>query len=480
MDEESALDWILRRNAEIPADLVEAASRRPMAAGVVLRPRPVKLSMSSANDPGPGVIAERIDAFVSCVDEYLSWDFIENVTAQQGLENSRRDFRETETQKRMLYANDKRMEARAKLLRLGQGLAPLIESVGRDCSVVLELVHAADRGGGPLAVRNVWSTAKVKLQRIAVQLRTGGGQLKSTTEAPPHLKLAPTIATAESMKHNGAGNAARVLRPILKQLRIVSDARRNDLERKIAGYVRGIAAAAAWLRGEKPPSEDTEVARWLDDGGYAENAEPFEAEYSLIDLVQEIELAALKLGSHEFAHHADYLRNQLNGALADVDDKGRVLPEVELRLVESLLAWCDEKCAERRDGESQMLPAPAAEEQPVFPQPTPVYAMHDKPAAAPVVGADGPFGTDGFRWCGSDNHGLTPKPFRLVDALWKAPNRTLEFSDLAEPVFRDHAVSVTESTVGSLRREANNFFKTRELPFRVAISGDRVTLKEKK
>jgi len=92
--------------------------------------------------------------------------------------------------------------------------------------------------------------------------------------------------------------------------------------------------------------------------------------------------------------------------------------------------------------------------------------------------ANGPFSPDGFAWDGRKHTGLTPIPWRLVDYLWPAKNRTAHFYDLAVPVWREAGAVVTADRVGSARREANTFFARHTLPWRVSISGESVTLKK--
>jgi hypothetical protein len=91
---------------------------------------------------------------------------------------------------------------------------------------------------------------------------------------------------------------------------------------------------------------------------------------------------------------------------------------------------------------------------------------------------DGPFGTDGFRWHGTEYRGLTPKPFRLLSYLWQCKERTSPFSALAAPVCNDREEVVTGTTVGSWRKLLNGFFKDNSLPFKVVLSRDLVTLNE--
>lgn len=90
---------------------------------------------------------------------------------------------------------------------------------------------------------------------------------------------------------------------------------------------------------------------------------------------------------------------------------------------------------------------------------------------------DAPTPPDGFTYKGQKFQGLTPKPMRLIIHLWIQTNRTSRFDDLADPVWGDRNEIVTKDAVGSLRRQANKFFKDNNIPFRVTINEPHVTLK---
>ncbi len=84
---------------------------------------------------------------------------------------------------------------------------------------------------------------------------------------------------------------------------------------------------------------------------------------------------------------------------------------------------------------------------------------------------DGPIGTSGFRWQKKEKTGLRPDSFQLVSHLWKAIDRTSTWDDLAEPVFDEHEGDyVTSNRLGSVRRDANQFFQTHGFPFKVKLS----------
>lgn len=80
---------------------------------------------------------------------------------------------------------------------------------------------------------------------------------------------------------------------------------------------------------------------------------------------------------------------------------------------------------------------------------------------------DGPVAPDGFVYRGRRYTVRAGLVFRLLDALWRAPNRTLSYDELAGPVWKDHAVEVTDGKIGSVRTRANGVFKEHDLPFRV-------------
>ncbi len=84
---------------------------------------------------------------------------------------------------------------------------------------------------------------------------------------------------------------------------------------------------------------------------------------------------------------------------------------------------------------------------------------------------DGPIGKSGFRWHEKEKTGLRPDAFQLVSHLWKAIDRTSTWDDLAEPVFDEHEGDyVTSDRLGSVRRDANNFFQNNGFPFKVKLS----------
>ncbi len=89
---------------------------------------------------------------------------------------------------------------------------------------------------------------------------------------------------------------------------------------------------------------------------------------------------------------------------------------------------------------------------------------------------DGPHSPDEFVFNGISNLGLEGKPFKLVSALWTAPKRTLDRTDLARPVWGDKELDVSNGQINSSRTRCNNFFEKKGLPFRVEVSGTLVSL----
>src|SRR5262249_2087302 len=76
---------------------------------------------------------------------------------------------------------------------------------------------------------------------------------------------------------------------------------------------------------------------------------------------------------------------------------------------------------------------------------------------------DGPVPPDKFRYQGNELIIQRPKVWNLISALWRAKRWTIAFDDLAQPVWGDHAKLVDESSLGSVRRDANNFFSENDI-----------------
>lgn len=102
-------------------------------------------------------------------------------------------------------------------------------------------------------------------------------------------------------------------------------------------------------------------------------------------------------------------------------------------------------------------------------------ALDDLPEGeAPVEytqhqGRDGPIAPNVFVFKGERYEVPAGIVFRLIDALWTASDRTMELSELAEPVWGDCEITVKKGMVGSARTRANRFFKDDCLPFKVQV-----------
>ena len=92
--------------------------------------------------------------------------------------------------------------------------------------------------------------------------------------------------------------------------------------------------------------------------------------------------------------------------------------------------------------------------------------------------SNGPVPPDGFLWNGQRYRIDGPKVWRLVAHLWRCRNHAAEFATLGGPVWRDHAAQIDSGNVGSLRRDANKFFKEHSIPCRVSIRGEWVHIVE--
>jgi hypothetical protein len=83
---------------------------------------------------------------------------------------------------------------------------------------------------------------------------------------------------------------------------------------------------------------------------------------------------------------------------------------------------------------------------------------------------DGPFGIDGFRWHGNEFNGCQWMPLAMLRALWKAPDRCLDFDSLKEPMLGDPAEDFAENALPGARTKANDFLLKHGIPLRVTIS----------
>lgn len=96
--------------------------------------------------------------------------------------------------------------------------------------------------------------------------------------------------------------------------------------------------------------------------------------------------------------------------------------------------------------------------------------------AAPDLQPDGPVPPDAFCWRGKGYDEIPPTPWRLVDSLWTAKNRTREIASLGEPVWKDHVILPDENAITACRKVTNAFFSKHDIPFRVRKKGDYVSL----
>ena len=95
-----------------------------------------------------------------------------------------------------------------------------------------------------------------------------------------------------------------------------------------------------------------------------------------------------------------------------------------------------------------------------------------------LVSENGPVAPYWFWWNGQRYQVQKPLIWRLIDFLWQAATRSAEFEELAEHVWQDRNVELTEGTTGSARREANQFFNEHGIPLKVRLSARRFVLEE--
>jgi hypothetical protein len=99
-----------------------------------------------------------------------------------------------------------------------------------------------------------------------------------------------------------------------------------------------------------------------------------------------------------------------------------------------------------------------------------------EPEIAPVRTSssrpDGPFGVNGFAFNGKLIEGIPPKPWKLLDALWKAPERTLEFDDIVATVWGDPNEPVANKTIQAHCTTLRNLFRKNAIPCDIKTGGD--------
>src|SRR5690349_8981862 len=85
---------------------------------------------------------------------------------------------------------------------------------------------------------------------------------------------------------------------------------------------------------------------------------------------------------------------------------------------------------------------------------------------------DGPCHPQTWRHAGSTLAPLCLQPltWNLVEFLWNKRDRTATFQELAEPVWRDHALTLGSAQIGRQRTLANRFFQKNGIPFLIRVN----------
>lgn len=106
-------------------------------------------------------------------------------------------------------------------------------------------------------------------------------------------------------------------------------------------------------------------------------------------------------------------------------------------------------------------------------------AKSKRPPVDPeLTSSDGP--RNPYTWCHNGKvikDRMRPAPWRLVNFLWSSDDKTSHYDAIAEPVYEDANHVFDSQAVGSLRREANEFFDKHGVKWRVSIKGTIVFLK---
>jgi hypothetical protein len=99
--------------------------------------------------------------------------------------------------------------------------------------------------------------------------------------------------------------------------------------------------------------------------------------------------------------------------------------------------------------------------------PSPVRADHNCPKQ---IAHDGPCRPYTWRHEGTvaANH-MQPAAWRLVDHLWRRPQKAATFDELKQPVYSDPEHIADQSNFGSLRTRANTFLSQHGIPWQVRI-----------
>lgn len=104
------------------------------------------------------------------------------------------------------------------------------------------------------------------------------------------------------------------------------------------------------------------------------------------------------------------------------------------------------------------------------PEATPVgESLADGSATAAIQ--DGVFGIDGFRFQGCEYRGLTPRAWKLLNAVWPSTDHCCSFEDAYAAIYGDD-IGPEEPLAGP-RKDANAFFRKHAIPLVVRVSGAR-------
>jgi hypothetical protein len=92
---------------------------------------------------------------------------------------------------------------------------------------------------------------------------------------------------------------------------------------------------------------------------------------------------------------------------------------------------------------------------------------------------DGPVEPLSFAWDGVVFPGMRPMAWKAVSHVWQARRRCADVSDMAEPVWGDRVDVPTDDEVGSVRRDANRFFRKHNIGLELIRKGTIVSLRRK-
>ena len=89
---------------------------------------------------------------------------------------------------------------------------------------------------------------------------------------------------------------------------------------------------------------------------------------------------------------------------------------------------------------------------------------------------DGPHPPDQFAFDGSVYQIRTGLLWRLIDHVWRQPERRASVDSLAKEVWNDAGHDISYLSLASLRRDANRFFRNNNLPFKMQARQEAVML----